>query len=209
MTSIDNQPMQPEPPIPAPQSKRARSGASPWPRAVAFVGILACGVALGVGGAAAVAAGMDHMAWRQGARLTFVQHAVTRALDSVGASSAQEAKVHDIIAAKFAEIAPKPDDHEALRKQALDLLAAPTIDRAAVERLRVDAVSLFDAKSKAVVGGLLDVADQLTPAQRAQLAAEVADMARHGPMMGRWGGPHDRPFGGPADGAPDTGPDKE
>jgi protein CpxP len=209
MTSFDNEPMQPEPPIQAPQPKRARGGSSPWPRAVAFVGILACGVALGVGGAAAVAAGMDHMSWRQGARLTFVQHAVARALDSVGASSAQEAKVHDIIAAKFAEIAPKPDDHEALRKQALDLLAAPTIDRAAVERLRIDAVTIFDAKSKAVVGGLLDVADQLTPAQRAQLAAEVADMARHGPMMGGWGGPHGRLFDGRADGAPDTGPDKE
>ena len=209
MTSIDNVPMQPEPPIQPPQRKSARSGASPWPRAMAFVGILACGAALGVGGAAAVAAGIDHMPWRQGARLTFVQHAVTRALDSVGVSSAQEAKVHDIIAAKFAEIAPKPDDHEALRKQALDLLAAPTIDRAAVERLRVDAVTIFDAKSKAVVGGLLDVADQLTPPQRAQLAAEVADMASHGPMMGRWGGPHDRAFDGRADGAPDTGPDKE
>jgi len=209
MTSIDNTPLQPEPPIQTPQQKSAGGRVSPWPRAMALVGVLACGVALGVGGAAAVAAGMDPMSWRQGARLTFVQHAVAHALDSVGASSAQEAKVHDIIAAKFAEIAPNPDDHAALRKQALDLLAAPTIDRAAVERLRADAVTMFDAKSKAIVGGLLDVADQLTPPQRAQLAAEVADMARHGPMMGRWGGSHDRPFDGTADSAPDTGPDKE
>ena len=211
MTSIDNAPLQPEPPIQAPQPKSARSGASPWLRTVTLIGVLAGGVALGAGGLAAVAAGagMDPMAWRQGAHLTFVQRAVARALDSVGASAAQEAKVHDIIAAKFAEIAPNPDDHDKLRKQALDLLAAPTIDRAAVERLRVDAVAMFDAKSKAAVGGLLDVADQLTPPQRAQLAAEVADMARHGPMMGGWGGPHDRLFDGRAEAAPDTGPDKE
>jgi Spy/CpxP family protein refolding chaperone len=209
MTSIDNAPLRPEPPLREPQQGSGGGRASAWPRVMAFVGVLACGAALGVGGAAAVAAGMDPMAWRQGARLTFVQRAVARALDSVGASAAQEAKVHDIVAAKFTEIAPNPDDHEALRKQALDLLAAPTIDRAAVERLRVDAVTLFDAKSKAVVSGLLDVADQLTPAQRAQLAAEAADMARHGPMMGRWEGPHDRLFDGRADGAPDTGPDKE
>jgi Spy/CpxP family protein refolding chaperone len=209
MTSIDNVPMQPEPPLQEPQPKRATGGASPWPRAMAFVGILACGAALGVGGAAALAAGMDPMAWRQGARLTFVQRAVARALDSVGASAAQEAKVHDIVAAKFAEIAPSPDDHETMRKQALDLLAAPTIDRAAVERLRADAVAKFDAKSKTVVEALLEVADQLTPPQRAQLAAEAADMARHGPMMGRWGGPPDRLFDGRADGAPDSGPDKE
>jgi Spy/CpxP family protein refolding chaperone len=209
MTSIDNVLMQPEPPLREPQRKGAGGRASLWPRAMAFVGILACGAALGVGGAAAVAAGADHMAWRQGAHLTFVQRAVARALDSVGASAAQEAKVHDIIAAKFTEIAPNPDDREGLRKQALDLLAAPTIDRAAGERLRADAVAKFDAKSKALVDGVLEVADQLTPQQRAQLAAEAADMARRGPMMGPWGGPHDRPFGGPADGAPDMGPDKE
>jgi periplasmic protein CpxP/Spy len=211
MTSIDNTPLQPEPPLREPQPKSARTGASPWLRTATLVGVLAAGVALGAGGIAAVAAGtgMDPTAWRQGARLTFVQHAVARALDSVGASSAQEAKVHDIIAAKFAEVAPNPDDHENFRKQALDLLAAPTIDRAAVERLRADAVAKFDAKSKTLVGGLLDVADQLTPAQRAQLAAEAAAMPRHGPMIGGWGWPHDRPFGGPVDGAPDSAPDKE
>ena len=110
MTSIDNVPMQPEPPIHLPQPRGARSGSSPWPRAVAFLGILACGVALGAGGAAAVATGMDPMGWRQGARLTFIQRAVARALDLVGASAAQEAKVHDIIAAKIAEVAPQPSD---------------------------------------------------------------------------------------------------
>jgi Spy/CpxP family protein refolding chaperone len=207
MTSIDNVPLRPAPPIRAPQQENGKGGASAWPRTAAMVGLLACGVALGVGGFAAAAAGMDHMGWREGARLAFVQTVVARALDSVGASAAQEAKVHDIIAARFAEIAPKPDDHEALRKQALDLLAAPTIDRDAVERLRADAVTIFDAKSKAFVGGLLDIADQLTPPQRAQLAAELADMARRGQMMGRWEGPHDRD--GRADGAPDTGLDKE
>ena len=145
---------------------------------------------------------MDHMGWRQGARLTFVQRAVARALDSVGASAAQEAKVHDIVAAKFAEIAPKPDDHEAMRKQALDLLAAPTIDRAAVERLRVDAVATFDAKSKAV---------RRRPARRRRPAHAGAARAtrrrgrRHGaprPDDGRVGGPHDRLFDGPGATAP-------
>ena len=208
MTEFDQVPLSGEPPIREPRQKSAKSGASAWPRAAAMIGVLACGVALGVGGLAA-AGGMDNMGWRQGARLAFVQRAVAHALDSVGAGAAQEAKVHDIIAAKFAEIAPKPEDHEALRKQALDLLAAPTIDRAAVERLRADAVTIFDAKSKAFVSGVLDVADQLTPPQRAQLAAEFANMARHGPMMGWGGGPHPHPMDRGPDGAPDTGPDKE
>ena len=99
------------------------------------------------------------MGWREGMHLAFAQRVVSRALDSVGASAAQEAKIHDIIAARFAELGPNPEEHAAMRKQALDLLAAPTIDRAAVEKMRLDAVAKFDAKSKAVVAGLLDIAD--------------------------------------------------
>jgi Spy/CpxP family protein refolding chaperone len=146
---------------------------------------------------------MDHAEWRQGLHLAFVQHMVAHALDSVGASAAQEAKVHDIVAAKFAEIAPNPDEHAAMRKQALELLAAPTIDRAAVEKLRLQAVATFDAKSKAVVGSVLDIADQLTPEQRVKLAAELEAMPHDGPMMmGPWGGHH---HGGPMFGGPDNG----
>ena len=199
MTDIDNVPLRPQPPIREPQQKNARA-AFGWPRTAAMVGVLACGVALGAGGLAA-AAGMNAMGWREGARLAFLQAGVTHALDSIGASADQEAKIHDIVAAKFAEIAPKPDDHEALRKQAMALLAAPTLDRAAAERLRADAVAIFDAKSKAIVGAVLDVADQLTPEQRARLAAVLPEMGHHGPF-GPWGhGP------GMMGGAP--GPDKD
>ena len=105
--------------------------------------------------------------------------------------------------AKFAEIAPNPEEHAALRKRALELLAAPAIDRAEVEKLRAQAVAAFDAKSKAMVGGLLDIADQLTPDQRAKLAAQIEAMPPHGPMMGPWGGgPR---HGGPVHGGPDDG----
>ncbi len=84
-------------------------------------------LALGVGGFA-LAEGMGHGGWDRGVRMAFLQHGVARALDSVGATSDQEAKVHDIIAAKLTEIAPDPKEHEAMRKQALELLGAPTID---------------------------------------------------------------------------------
>jgi periplasmic protein CpxP/Spy len=190
MTDIDHIPLLPEPPMRAPAPGGRRTGRSIWPRAFALIGVLAGGIALGAGGFAVAAAGMDHLGGKRGAHLAFIQGAVSRALDSVGASAAQEAKVHDIIAVKFAEIAPNPDQHEAMRKQALDLLAAPTIDRAAVEKLRADIVARFDEKSKTVVSGLLDIADQLTPAQRTQLTAEIEAMAQRGPMMGPWGGGH-------------------
>jgi protein CpxP len=208
MTDINHVPLQPEPPLREPNPGGAKTGVFYWPRGFAMVGALAAGMALGAVGFAVAAGGMSP--WNHGPRLAFVQVAVAHALDSVGASAAQEAKVHDIIAAKFAEIAPNPAEHAAMRKQALDLLAAPTIDRAAVEKMRADVAARFDAKSKAVVGGLLDIADQLTPAQRTQLTAEIEEMAQRGPMGG-WGGPHrGHPMMDEApNGGPDSGPDKD
>ena len=207
MTDNDNAPLPPEPPAVAPAPRGART--FPWSRACAYAGVLAIGVGIGAIGAGglAIAQGMDHFGWRHGPRLAIVQAVVTRALDSIGASAAQEAKIHDVVAAKFAEIAPDPKQHEAMRKQALDLLSAPTIDRAAVEKLRADAVANFDAKSKVIVGAVLDVADQLTPTQRSELAARIGEMAQRGPM-GPWGGWRHGPMDDGPMGPPDGGPDK-
>jgi periplasmic protein CpxP/Spy len=210
MSSVDNIPLQPEPPLRAPPplpTPRARF--SSWRGALAITGALAFGVMIGAGGLA-VAAGMEHFGWRQGWRLAMIQEGASRMLDSIGANAEQEAKVHDIIASRFAEIAPDPKQHEAMRKQALDVLSAPTIDRAAVEKLRTDAVANFDAKSKLVVSGVLDIADQLTPAQRTQLAARLSEMAQHGPMGGAWGGwPHHPMIEDGSSGAPDSAPGKD
>ncbi len=184
------------------ETKRDLRGRSPrrWAAPAVFAGVLALG--LGAYAATAATEGAD---WRQGARLAFVQRMIGRALDSVGASAEQENKVHDIVVAKFAEIAPNPEEHAALRKHALELLAAPTIDRVEVEKVRAQAVAAFDAKSKAVVSGLIDIAEQLTPDQRAKLAAQIEAMPQRGPMMmGPWGGWR---HGGPMFGAPDRGAD--
>jgi Spy/CpxP family protein refolding chaperone len=211
MTDTNNTVQQPQTFPQTTHSTGGGRGRSAWLRPLALVAILVGGVALGAGGYAATATGAaDGPGWREGMRLAFAQHAVSRALDSVGASSAQEAKIHDIIAARFAELGPNPEGRAAMRKQALDLLAAPTIDRAAVEKMRLDAVAKFDAKSKTFVAGLLDIADQLTPEQRTKLAAHIEAMAQRGAMGGPWGhwghgpmmggqddGPDHRPEGGP------------
>src|SRR5271166_2309129 len=204
MTDTDNATHWPESPLL--ETKRDLGGRGPrrWAAPAVFAGALACGIALGLGAYAATAS-TETAGWRQGVRLAFVQHMVGRALDSVGASAEQENKVHDIVVARFAEIAPDPEEHAALRKHALELLAAPTIDRAEVEKVRAQAVAAFDAKSKAVAGGLIDIAEQLTPDQRAKLAAQIEAMPQRGPMMmGPWGGWR---HGGPMFGAPDRGAD--
>jgi periplasmic protein CpxP/Spy len=211
MTDVDNLNLPPEPPLRQAEPEDEPVRYPSWRRNLAFAGILIAGVALGAGSFAMAAAGADNLGWKQGMRLALLQGAVSHALDSVGANAAQEAKVHDIIAIKFAEIAPNPAEHEAMRKQALELLAAPTIDRAAVEKMRADAIANLDAKSKTLVGGLLEIADQLTPQQRTALTAEIGEMAQHGSMMGPWGGwrqGHSVSEDG-SKGAPDSGPDKD
>jgi Spy/CpxP family protein refolding chaperone len=160
-------------------------------------------LALGVGGLA-LAEGMDHGGWDHGIRMALLQHGVARALDSVGATSQQEAAVHDIIAAKLTELAPDPKEREALRKQALELLGAPTIDRAAVEKLRAEIVARVDAKSKVFVDGLLQIADQLKPEQRAELTTRLAAMPPGGAMG--FGGPHRERHWRDGD---DDGPEKD
>src|ERR1700722_12064272 len=117
MTDIDNAPLRPEPPMRQPARNDARTGSSAWRRAFALVGVLTLGLALGAGGFAFAAAEMDPMSFHHGARLAIVQRVVAHALDAVGATSTQEAKIHDIIAARFAEIAPNPKEHEAMRAE--------------------------------------------------------------------------------------------
>lgn len=180
-------------PRPLPPTAPAPGGGrqSAWRRPLIAAGLFAGVVALGAGAYAATGSNDDASGWKQTMRLAFVQRMVEHALDGVGASSEQEAKIHDIVAARFAELGPDPEARSAMRKQALDLLGQPTIDRAAVEKMRLDAVAKFDAKSKAFVAGLLDIADQLTPEQRAKLTAHIEAMADRGRdgggPWGHWG----------------------
>ena len=219
MTPLDNIGFQPEPGRQAPVSAGRRSTART--RSLFVFAALTCGLALGagslalgMGSLAAAAQEATHPGWKPALRLAFVQHAMAFLLDSAGATAAQEAKAHDIVATSFADIAPDPKERDAFRKQALDLLAAPSIDRAAVEKLRAEAVANFDAKSKTIVTAILDIADDLTPVQRAAVVTRIQDFTEHGPMGGPWGGPMGGwmgPHGGRPmdDRTPDTAPDKD
>ena len=221
MNHVDENPSLPQWTSQPPEGAGAGKAYSPRPRTFALVTALACGLALGAGslalGAGSLAAAAQETSrstGNPGMRLAFAQHALAFLLDSVGATAAQEAKAHDIVAANLADIAPDPKEREAFRKQALDLLGAPSVDRAAVEKLRAEVVASFDAKSKKAVDAVLDIADELTPAQRAAAVARIEEFAQHGPMHGPWGGPMGGwrgPHGGPPmdGGMPDNSPDKD
>jgi len=78
----------------------------------------------------------------------------------------------------------------AARTTARDLLTQQTIDRAAIEKLRVDQIAVHDAASKRLVQAVADAAEALTPEQRRKLGNMLPP--RGGPMdrgpWGNWGG---------------------
>ena len=163
-----------------------------WRRPILVGGALLAFLA--AGGAAFGAIATDDAHRHGGWRLAPLQRMIRSALDGVGATTVQENRIHDIVATGPMNVMNRPEDRQAMRLKMLDVLRAPTIDRSAVEKLRQDQVTRYDARSKAILGMILDAADQLTPEQRAKLGDRAVAM-----MMARGarddGGPDGRPMG--------------
>jgi Spy/CpxP family protein refolding chaperone len=87
----------------------------------------------------------------------------------VDASDAQQTRVREIVGGSVAALAPLAEQHRAHHREIAELLAQPTIDRAALERVRAQELELADAASRTLVASLADVAEALTPEQRAEL----------------------------------------
>lgn len=89
-----------------------------------------------------------------------------RALGSVDASDAQRAEIRGIVDEASAEIGAMTADADTMKKQVATLLAAETIDRAAFETLRRQALETGDAVSARALEAFLDAAEVLSPDQR-------------------------------------------
>jgi len=90
-------------------------------------------------------------------------------LRSVDASEEQQARVREIVDSSFEALAPLAEQHRAHHEALVEQLVQQTVDRAALESLRTQELALADAASRALVASLADVAETLTPAQRAAL----------------------------------------
>src|SRR5262245_18886847 len=90
-------------------------------------------------------------------------------LRSVDASDEQQARVREIVGASLESLAPLAEQHRAHHEALLELLGQPVIDRGALESLRAQELALADQASRTLTAGIADVAEALTPEQRAEL----------------------------------------
>lgn len=106
-----------------------------------------------------------------------------RLLDAVGASAEQKAKIRDIMKAAHEDGCRQHEASREARLGLMQLLAAPTLDTAAIETQRQKLEAQHDAASKRRVQAMVDAAAVLQPEQRKQLAERAAQrrtmMERH------------------------------
>jgi Spy/CpxP family protein refolding chaperone len=100
---------------------------------------------------------------------------VTQMLDAVGASEDQKTKIGSILHAGFEPVAKMHDDMADTHKALHQILAAPIVDRAALEQLRAAEIAKIDSASRVATGALADAAEVLRPDQRAKLATLAAE----------------------------------
>ena len=114
---------------------------------------------------------------------------IEKILDHVNATPAQRAQIRAAWDGLRPQIKALRQQHQAVRKQILAALTAPSINTSEVERLRQQATGLHDKMSALLTQGMVATAQVLTPDQRKQAQEE---MAKHG------GGGHHRfgPRGG-------------
>ena len=87
----------------------------------------------------------------------------------VDATAEQQEKLRGIAKNAVKDMAPLREKIFAARQQARNLLVAPTVDRAAIEKLRTEQIATADALSKRFTQALADAAEVLTPEQRQKL----------------------------------------
>jgi len=107
-----------------------------------------------------------------------IERMVNRVLWVVDGSSDQKQKIGAILRTAADDLYPLREKHMEGRRQIREVLAAPTIDRARLEALRVEQMQIADTASKRITAAIADAGDVLTPAQRAELGKRFDQHAR-------------------------------
>lgn len=158
-----------------------------WGRRTVIGGLAAVAVVSAIGFAAArsddFGFGMGgHMMHARMGGGGFMEHRIGSVLDELDATPEQEDKLWDIIDQARGEIRPAFRDFRETREEVVELLGAPTIDRAAAEKLRGERIAAIDEASRKMTTALLDAAEVLSPEQRAKLVEHLKERRDRG----RW-----------------------
>ena len=115
-----------------------------------------------------------------------IERMVKHAAIEIDATQEQQEKITSLVTAVAKELKPVHDRMRATGKEIRDLLLADTIDRSALEQLRVERLADAERISKDLVSALADVADVLSPEQRKQLGERIEQFRskRHGKHRG-------------------------
>lgn len=112
----------------------------------------------------------------------FGEHRLERLLEEIDATPEQSEKLKAIFGTARGNIAPMMEGMMDARESAVEIIGAPTIDRAAAEKLRSDRIAAIDAASRTMTAAILEAAEVLTPEQRADLMAHFKERGGRG----RW-----------------------
>jgi periplasmic protein CpxP/Spy len=119
-----------------------------------------------------------------------IDHRISGLIKAVDGTPEQKERLVKLAQTAMSDMQPLRTQHMAARKKGMDLLAASSIDRNALERLRQEQLTLADSMSKRMVQHMADAAEVLTPAQRSKLADRMRERGAQGHHGGRggWGG---------------------
>ena len=98
---------------------------------------------------------------------------VDHMLDGLNATDAQRSQIRQIATAAAADLKAQREARRALREKGIQILAAPSVDAGAAEALRQQMLAQHDQASKRMLQAMLDVANVLTPEQRAKLGERM------------------------------------
>ena len=102
-------------------------------------------------------------------------------VEDLGGTAEQQARLAAIAKAAAKDLAPVHDELTAGRRQAVEILTAPQVDRAALEAHRARQMQLVTTASERLTVAVADAAEVLTPEQRVKAADRLAGhMARFG-----------------------------
>jgi Spy/CpxP family protein refolding chaperone len=102
-------------------------------------------------------------------------------VEDLGGTPDQQAKISAIAKAAAKDLAPIHDELVAGRREAVEILTAAQIDRAALEAHRARQMQLLTTASERLTAAVADAAEVLTPEQRMKAADRLAGrMARFG-----------------------------